>query len=302
MKNKRTKTVFSSNSQVCHVWAQQTQEYGRANHIYFQGDTIYSYGSHFPAARIHTDKKTGNRYALVTNRKYSISTAKHLSEIRSSLSGLMPYYTVPDIDVPNSKENIEYLTNSLKERIVFCFRGGTTYCESWKIYIDYYVPNEFQTEVNQFRAMFGLSELNLLDDFVMEGIKQAHRQRVANTAKRKSPEYLAAKQAKLEKQLQQDITKFRATGIVRYTLYALPNELLYINHNTQEVITSRGARVSLQEAKALLKALQAGAKVYGKTIGSFTVGKLEGTVENGILTIGCHRISMVEATQVLGGE
>lgn len=52
---------------------------GSSNRMYIEGDTIYSYGSHFPIA--HRTKKgyTFNR------SKYSHSTSKHQGAVRRAL-------------------------------------------------------------------------------------------------------------------------------------------------------------------------------------------------------------------------
>lgn len=63
---------------VAHLWAHQAQDSarigGRGN-FYFEGDTIYSYGSHFPIAR-HVETKRG-RAVLFTTRDYSVTTSGH---------------------------------------------------------------------------------------------------------------------------------------------------------------------------------------------------------------------------------
>ena len=48
------KTVFN-NSEVCHVFAQQEQEYGRSGNIFFEGKKIYSYGYHYLMGNIIND-------------------------------------------------------------------------------------------------------------------------------------------------------------------------------------------------------------------------------------------------------
>lgn len=75
------KQVFN-NSEVPHIWAQQSQPAGRNSNgsIYFEGATIYSYGRHFPMATIE-----GNDVFL-TKKTYSNSTAKHLSKTWRAVS------------------------------------------------------------------------------------------------------------------------------------------------------------------------------------------------------------------------
>jgi len=76
------KTAFSSNNEVAHIWASQSQYEGRANNVFFEGGTIYSYGRHFPVARFAPEY--GN-IVLFTNQGYSNSTGKHKSLIRAAI-------------------------------------------------------------------------------------------------------------------------------------------------------------------------------------------------------------------------
>ena len=78
------KTVFSSHSEVAHIWASQSQNAGRAGNIHFEDGVIYSYGRHFPVAKFCPE--FGN-LVLFTNRGYSSSTGKHKSIIRGAIPG-----------------------------------------------------------------------------------------------------------------------------------------------------------------------------------------------------------------------
>ena len=75
------KQVFS-NSELPHIWAAESQNSGRNSNgsFYFEGPTIYSYGSHFPIATIK-----GNT-VFFTLRIYSNTTAKHISKACSAVS------------------------------------------------------------------------------------------------------------------------------------------------------------------------------------------------------------------------
>lgn len=85
-----------------HVWAQQSQPEGRNNNgqFYFEGPTIYSYGSHFPIATFKTTKD-GRRYVLFTTRDYSVTTSKHKSYARNAIHGEQIFY-VPRPTGPDS--------------------------------------------------------------------------------------------------------------------------------------------------------------------------------------------------------
>jgi hypothetical protein len=90
---KRTKHVFKSH-EIPHLWAHQTQADARNphNNLYFIGDTIYSYGRHFPIARIvKQGKKT---CVLLTTRTYSSTTAGHISAVRDAIPRNMTVFNV----------------------------------------------------------------------------------------------------------------------------------------------------------------------------------------------------------------
>lgn len=87
------KTVFSTSSECAHVFASQTQEYGRAGNMSFRGSIAFSYG-HYEIAQIVDTKK---RRALIQSNTYSMSTSRHVSRVRSALSHYDTIYA-PTVD------------------------------------------------------------------------------------------------------------------------------------------------------------------------------------------------------------
>lgn len=68
------------------VWLEGTQEYGqnRSNgNMFFEGDTIYSYGKHFPLAT-----KLEDGYILLNGDTYSVTTNQHQAEVRAAVRGM----------------------------------------------------------------------------------------------------------------------------------------------------------------------------------------------------------------------
>jgi len=68
----RQKTVFSDLSQIAHLWANQHQSEARnsSRNLFFNNDTIYSYGHHFPIGK-HVKNNAGEYATLFTLRTYS---------------------------------------------------------------------------------------------------------------------------------------------------------------------------------------------------------------------------------------
>ena len=78
------KNIFT-NSELAHTYANQSQQSGRnsSGSFYFDGKTIYSYGRHFPIAKIVTNEQ-GLECMLFTYRSYSNSTSKQISIVRNA--------------------------------------------------------------------------------------------------------------------------------------------------------------------------------------------------------------------------
>jgi hypothetical protein len=79
---KRCKKIFS-NAMLAHVWAQNVQSFGQSGNgnFYFEGRTLYSYGSHFVVAHL-----IGSDSVLMSNCTHSISTSGHQQEAGSAAS------------------------------------------------------------------------------------------------------------------------------------------------------------------------------------------------------------------------
>lgn len=79
---KPKKTVFDTD-QAIHVWAQQTQAYGRnaKASVFFEGPTIYSYGTHFPMASF-----AAPGVVLINGASFSSTTSGHQSSVRYAVT------------------------------------------------------------------------------------------------------------------------------------------------------------------------------------------------------------------------
>ena len=76
------KTVFNSNTELANIWAMQTQSYGKANSMFFNHNTAYSYGFHYMAGELLTLK--GEKVCILNSTPYSVTTSKHVSELRAA--------------------------------------------------------------------------------------------------------------------------------------------------------------------------------------------------------------------------
>lgn len=84
--------VFN-NSMVAHVWAQQRQPHGRSNNgnFYFERETLYSYGTHFP---VGVFAGPGGPVFLNSDG-YSVSTSGHKSDAWAAVRHIPERYSLP---------------------------------------------------------------------------------------------------------------------------------------------------------------------------------------------------------------
>lgn len=91
---KRPKTVWPSD-ELYHIWAHQKAPRGRASgqRVYFEGTIIFSYGNHFPMAKLLIDPKSGEPAGvLLTTRRYSSTTSHHQSNVSAAVRHLKRFY------------------------------------------------------------------------------------------------------------------------------------------------------------------------------------------------------------------
>jgi len=112
--------VLRSNADVAHVWAQQVQDEERSGNMFFEGDTIYSYGHHFPIARF-----VKKDVVLFNSNSYSITTSGHQGIVRSAIPRYIKVFEVPRLyggwyrSTPLEREdhlvNLEYYMTKFTE-------------------------------------------------------------------------------------------------------------------------------------------------------------------------------------------
>lgn len=94
-------------AEVAHAWAHQSRRVKRADRLYYEGLTIYSYGRHYPLARLCESEpgavgsyvetgRVAGVYVLLASERWSVSTSNHSRVVASAVRHL-PVYRVPDV-------------------------------------------------------------------------------------------------------------------------------------------------------------------------------------------------------------
>src|SRR5258708_686005 len=302
---KRKKHVFDP-GEIPHLWAHRAQDEtrNRKGNLYFHGDTIYSYGLHFPIAR-HVTNDAGERAVLFTTATYSVTTSSHCSAVRSAIPSGIRVFHVPHVSngrysgsgltADDHASDLNDYAERIEKHVVTSARARPSYAKTW----NNQCPGLLRDQAFAYCTFFGLPVPNIpevpgLDSEALTAIRKREAKRAAEKAeqtKRERAEALVR---------QQDlITKWRA-GLYSGYLYDVP-AMLRIDGD--EVVTSRGARFPVSHAKralAFVRKIRASRQAYvrnGHTIhlGPYALDRIE---PDGTVKAGCHVVSFEEIERI----
>lgn len=285
-----------NNSQVAHLWANQSRPRAKGSSFYFEGATIYSYGPHFPIARIIERK--GKKAVLFTTRRYSVTTAKHIGITCRALYGLsLPVFTVHDVSgTPRTHEVKEDYAQRIKAECERAARARST----WRMDSSMGCARELAQQANACAEFHGWRwRLKAPEwsakfrDEMRAKLKAADARKAAETKRRE--ELRRAELAKL-------VVQWRA-GTIR-GLGGYPDTLLRVNG--EEIETSRGARIPVSHAARiwrLILAVKARGTPYehnghSEHAGEFRIDRID---PDGTLHAGCHTLKFPELALLARG-
>jgi hypothetical protein len=277
---------------VAHLWAHKSQESARESgrQFYFEGDTIYSYGSHFPIARHITHK--GKCAVLFTKRGYSVTTEKHKNVVGRACRHLVVFH-VDDVDGEDRRAQFAEYQRDYTDRArkyVKARRHKPHYLAALRALVD---------EANAFASFFGLRHrLTLADEANLQRECAAIEKRVKAQAVRENKRR-EAEQRKREAEREER----RAAWLAGASDYYPNGGPIRLRINGDELQTSEGAAVPLDHAiKAyrILQRLRAAGQSYqrnGHTIhlGPFALDAMD---NDGTVRAGCHRVEWAEVERV----
>jgi hypothetical protein len=303
--SKRKKYVFDT-GEIPHLWAHRTQEEARnrQGNLYFTGDTIYSYGSHFPIAR-HVVSEAGERAVLFTTATYSVTTSSHCSAVRSAIPSGTPIFHVPNVchgrysgselTADDHMGNLADYAERIEKHVVISARARSSYTKEW----NHEHAFRLRDDAFAYCAFFGLPvpkvpEVPELDSDALTAIRKREAKRAAEKAEQTKRE-----RAEAIVRQQELIDKWRA-GQYSGCFYDVPTML---RTDGDEVVTSRGARFPVSHAKralAFVRKVRECGQAYvrnGHTIhlGPYALDRIE---PDGTVKAGCHVVSWEEIERI----
>lgn len=301
--------VFSSHQEVAHVWASRSQDEGRASSMFFYGDTIYSYGRHFPIAKFETITQpdgSPKTVVLFTTRGYSVSTSKHINYTRRAIPSYTPvvYVHNPEDTLQN---NLEYLHAQVTELLI-AYAQTNHHGRKQKL------ARIINQHVESARAVcdavyLAYPEWTDLPEDMTQAAKQeaevrAERYRKAAEARAKEQAQRARKAKAYLKDWINDLT-MKTSGFGAPDLYSQPIRLRVHPETPEyesEIETSHGARVPTAHAVKLWPVLRKWKETrqsyahanHSISLGHYTVQKFDGKE----LVVGCHHIPWSELRRI----
>lgn len=277
-------------SQVAHVWYSGNKRSGGRGNLFFRGDTIYSYGSHFPIAR------KVNGVLLFTTRTYSVSTQRHISYVRRAIPSDTTIFYVQDPSSTDYKGIHDEYRKRFDEALESASapRIRSTTRESY--------ISQAQTiadEANRFAkwAKLRRKPLALPDDVASYVVEL--REKNAHAEKRKL--------AKLREKRAAQYAEWKNGKLVRLHWHDASFPVAF-RINGENVETSLGADFPIAHAEGAwrkIKAIYATASAWKSNGENIRLGhfKLDSIDEDGTIRAGCHTVtksSILELAEKLG--
>ena len=268
------KKVFSSHSQLCHVWANQLQSEGRASAMFFDGPSIYSYGRHYEIAQF-VETINGQKVCFINSNGYSFSTSKHTRHVRASIPAGIPVFKVPFF---SNSFNVSHLGGIIEKMLVECnnYIHDQMKARSNSYYFNLAAAR--YNDIEQICELFGRQVPARPDNWENARIKSEYlRDNAVEIANKKQQKAIQKQKELLTKWLQHEYNG---------QLYDIPVHLR-VSRDGKLIETTMGAKVPMFEAVKLLAMLREGQDVKGYKIDGFTV--IENN--NDAVQIGCHKIT-----------
>lgn len=293
------RTKFN-NSELTHIWANQTQTHGKGSNMFFEHNNIYSYGYHFKLAQ-HITNKDGQKCVFFNDRHYSNSTSKHQALVWRSIPANVQFFKVlrffDDIELSTSAhlENLSsYLEYALqsKNKVKTATKLKNGYINQLDISINVFEKycNFFNIDLKStiYEGLYitfkqvsqWVDEYRHSEEFTQWQIKQEENKRKA--------------EAKAIIDSKEKIELFRQFKIL--SIYAnLGHYLLRYNKETDNVETSGGVKITKGLFLSAYQRLINNELLKGQHVDRYTFNGVDGD----IVSVGCHKIPMTEIQSIV---
>lgn len=319
--------------ELMHQWAHQTRPHRKSGNVSYDGPALYSYRACIAYLHTkHAHKRPGetgldtgarSRFVLVSERRYSVTTAKHIKYAQSAVSHL-PAATVPHVRPIGRNEhraNFDFIVGEAARMLKEAQRVQRAHGVAWRV-------NEARGYLRQaadYSAFFGLRwkapafpqlewtnaqiRAERIENPNPASLDKRERKRAERAERKAERERQAAAQANIRIMAARTnwrlFNAFGDSGLPAYGSYRMSRDnpvMLRVNGDTIE--TSLGARVPVAAAPMVWALVERHRRDWPEgrqfrtqglarkfMVGDYPIDEIEG---DGTLHAGCHTIPYSE--------
>jgi hypothetical protein len=269
------KKVFSSSSDIAHLFANKLQEEARTsnNSFFFRNNTIYSYGYHFPIAK-HIEFK-GVQALLFTLRKYSNTTAKHINYVSQATNHLNKIYCAHP-EAPH-EDNFKFWLEQCQE---ICNKLAKA--KKPEIYLNQL--SGVNDLVVKYASFFDIDVPISLAAILATSNKEEYATYLANRRELEAAEN-KRKEAQLKAKHKEELAKWNNFELSR--LYSRI-DVDYLRLNVDTIETTQGVKIDLVTGKRFYESILNNTLLVGQHVLGFEVL----SVDSKHIKVGCHNFDV----------
>lgn len=271
---------MANHNEVAHAWANQTGKCRKGFNMFYDGNTIYSYGRHFPIARL-----VDGGVVLMTSKSYSTSTAKHKTFTWRAIHS-RTIFCVPNVMASTKSEHDENRSDLIARAVT-----SINLAKRARKYGPMHLRQAegLVKSANDYAWSFDLDCVAV----TLENLDAS----IADIAKRAREQEAAEEAARIKRAREQELAnRERLTQWLRGAdVHAPRTKRPYFRVKNDEVQTSWGANVPFLDALLVWQVMDMMRKgepvnlngVIGCKVGDFTLN----AIDQFSARIGCHVIS-----------
>lgn len=276
------RTKFT-NTEIVHIFANQTQEIGDASNLFFRGNKIYSYGYHYLLGEF-IDAKT----IVINDSPYSNSTSKHCTLLWRAIPDGIKIHWTSNVDLQRATNRIKRDFDALvasKTKGAYYKREILSTWEKLNEFIKYRKDKNTPKDIRYKEIK------NIVKQVTQEGNKFTEMINQQKEVFKKRQKAQIKKAMELEKE---NLQKFLAYE-TNY-LYNNYSNLVYlrIDKDNKHIETSKGVTITRGEAIILYKKILSNEPIQGGKISHYTIN---GIKDNNLI-VGCHTIPLNEINRI----
>lgn len=265
--------------------------------MFWENDTIFSYGYHFIIAKKVRNKNGGVDFVLFSTNKASNTTSKQqycveralYQEVINVSTNIKNFNALQEVKEKEkeiiylvekiSKARAEHIIDSYKDRV-------KRHIYEVDFLVNYYkIKSKTPQRIKDFIKVKDDNEklFSLLD------IAKKRRKRADKLAEIKAEKLRIEQQKKLIEKEKEQLKKWKNYELKSVYLRNLKHDFLRISEDKQYIETSQGSRTTIQEAKKVLRLIDMKKAIGYKIDEKFVIKSI-----NGVFAVGCHNIPIEE--------